>query len=123
MMSQITPGILCGGSGTRLWPRSRAVRPKPFLPLVGDSTLFEATLQRCPPDGGFAAPLVVTGPALLLSATSVLPPAPVATPLLPGDSWPVDVDDAIAGASSAHATSRDRAAIQARAIRARIREV
>ncbi|WP_296309756.1 sugar phosphate nucleotidyltransferase, partial [Pseudomonas sp.] len=40
------PVILCGGSGTRLWPRSRAVKPKPFLPLVGDTTLFEATLGR-----------------------------------------------------------------------------
>ncbi|MDE2171413.1 MAG: mannose-1-phosphate guanylyltransferase, partial [Sphingomonadales bacterium] len=38
----ITPVILCGGNGTRLWPRSRAVKPKPFLPLVGDETLFEA---------------------------------------------------------------------------------
>lgn len=53
--------ILCGGSGTRLWPRSRASKPKPFLPLVGDCTLFEAALARCPADGGFAAPVVVTG--------------------------------------------------------------
>lgn len=57
----IVPVILCGGSGTRLWPRSRAVKPKPFLPLVGGDTLFEATLDRCSGDGCFAAPLVVTG--------------------------------------------------------------
>ena len=57
--------ILCGGSGTRLWPRSRAVKPKPFLPLVGDMTLFEATLSRCTPDAGFAPPVVVTGAAHL----------------------------------------------------------
>jgi len=64
-MTQIVPVILCGGSGTRLWPRSRATRPKPFLPLVGDNTLFQATLARCPVSGGFEAPVVVTGTAHL----------------------------------------------------------
>ncbi len=61
----IHPVVLCGGSGTRLWPRSRAVRPKPFLPLVGDYTLFEQTIARCAPSAGFAAPIVVTGTAHL----------------------------------------------------------
>lgn len=61
MTLSITPVILCGGSGTRLWPRSRAAKPKPFLPLVGDSTLFEATVARAAPEHGFAPPLVVTG--------------------------------------------------------------
>lgn len=61
----IHPVILCGGNGTRLWPRSRAVMPKPFLPLVGEGTLFEATLARCPLDAGFADPIVVTGAAHL----------------------------------------------------------
>jgi mannose-1-phosphate guanylyltransferase/mannose-1-phosphate guanylyltransferase/mannose-6-phosphate isomerase len=60
-MNEIIPVILCGGSGTRLWPRSRAIKPKPFLPLVSDTTLFQATLARCSTDGGFAAPVVVTG--------------------------------------------------------------
>jgi mannose-1-phosphate guanylyltransferase/mannose-1-phosphate guanylyltransferase/mannose-6-phosphate isomerase len=62
---KITPVILCGGSGTRLWPRSRAVRPKPFLPLVGAQTLFEEALDRCGDRLRFAAPLVVTGAAHL----------------------------------------------------------
>lgn len=57
----IVPVILCGGSGSRLWPRSRAAKPKPFLPLVGPRTLFEATISRCPADLGFASPIVVTG--------------------------------------------------------------
>lgn len=61
----IHPVILCGGSGTRLWPRSRVSKPKPFLPLVGEGTLFEATLGRCPPSAGFAGPIVVTGAAHL----------------------------------------------------------
>lgn len=60
-MNQIVPVILCGGSGTRLWPRSRASKPKPFLPLTGARTLFEHAVDRCPPDDGFAAPVVVTG--------------------------------------------------------------
>jgi mannose-1-phosphate guanylyltransferase/mannose-1-phosphate guanylyltransferase/mannose-6-phosphate isomerase len=60
-MSAITPVILCGGNGTRLWPRSRATQPKPFLPLVGDATLFEATLLRCPASDGFGPPIIVTG--------------------------------------------------------------
>jgi len=64
-MTDIVPVILCGGSGTRLWPRSRVSKPKPFLPLVGDTTLFEATLARCPSTGGFSSPVVVTGTAHL----------------------------------------------------------
>ena len=64
-MSQIIPVILCGGSGTRLWPRSRAARPKPFLPLVGTRTLFEQTLGRCGGEAGFGAPVIVTGAAHL----------------------------------------------------------
>ena len=63
--SSIHPVILCGGSGTRLWPRSRAVRPKPFLPLIGELTLFEQTVARCARTAGFAAPIVVTGTAHL----------------------------------------------------------
>lgn len=64
-MSSITPVILCGGSGTRLWPRSRASKPKPFLPLVGDDTLFVATIMRCGDAAQFAPPVVVTGTAHL----------------------------------------------------------
>ncbi len=60
-MNEIIPVILCGGSGTRLWPRSRAIKPKPFLPLLGERTLFQAALARCPKDAGFASPVVVTG--------------------------------------------------------------
>ncbi|MFC3173084.1 mannose-1-phosphate guanylyltransferase [Novosphingobium bradum] len=60
-MSIITPVILCGGSGTRLWPRSRAAKPKPFLPLVGADTLFAATVLRCADAAHFAPPVVVAG--------------------------------------------------------------
>jgi len=61
MTTSTVPVILCGGSGTRLWPRSRATKPKPFLRLVGDCTLFEATLGRADQEHGFAPPMVVTG--------------------------------------------------------------
>lgn len=60
---QIHPVILCGGSGTRLWPLSRKVRPKPFLPLVEEETLFEAAVARVADPAWFAAPMVVAGAA------------------------------------------------------------
>lgn len=41
--------ILAGGSGTRLWPRSRAHRPKQFLDLVSDQTLIQQTVKRVRP--------------------------------------------------------------------------
>lgn len=67
----IIPVILCGGSGTRLWPRSRASKPKPFLPLIGEETIFEATLARSSP---FAGPIVVTGAAHLPHVEAQLGP-------------------------------------------------
>lgn len=57
----ITPVILSGGSGTRLWPVSTADRPKQFLNLVGPLSLFQFTLQRCLQDNLFASPVVVGG--------------------------------------------------------------
>ena len=60
-MTMIHPVVLCGGSGTRLWPRSRKEAPKPFLPLVGEETLFEGTLARCADSETFAPPVIVTG--------------------------------------------------------------
>lgn len=57
----IHPVILCGGSGTRLWPVSRKTKPKPFLPLVGNMTLFEQAIGRVADDPRFAAPMVVAG--------------------------------------------------------------
>lgn len=55
----ITPVLLCGGTGTRLWPLSRKSYPKQFVPLVGEATLFQASAQRMAGDG-FDAPLVLT---------------------------------------------------------------
>jgi len=41
--------IMAGGGGTRLWPLSRSARPKPFLPLLGERTLLQATVSRSSP--------------------------------------------------------------------------
>ncbi len=62
-MSKIVPVVLCGGSGTRLWPLSRPALPKPFLPLIGDNTLFETTLSRASDPARFALPIIVAGAA------------------------------------------------------------
>lgn len=53
------PVILSGGSGTRLWPLSRAGYPKQFLPLVGDQSLFQQTLSRLKGLAGAQDPLVI----------------------------------------------------------------
>ncbi|MGI9227988.1 MAG: mannose-1-phosphate guanylyltransferase/mannose-6-phosphate isomerase [Gammaproteobacteria bacterium] len=42
----LLPVVLSGGSGTRLWPLSRKLYPKQFLPLLDDKSLFQATVER-----------------------------------------------------------------------------
>lgn len=59
--ARIRPVLLSGGSGTRLWPLSRRGLPKQFLPLLGDETLFEATLARVADRALFLPPMVVCG--------------------------------------------------------------
>ncbi|PUE60899.1 mannose-1-phosphate guanylyltransferase/mannose-6-phosphate isomerase [Limnohabitans sp. 2KL-17] len=64
-MINVTPVILCGGSGTRLWPLSRTGFPKQFLCLTGNESLFQQAAQRLAglaQDGiQVAAPLIVSG--------------------------------------------------------------
>ena len=62
MSSSIYPVVLCGGSGTRLWPLSRAQYPKQFIPLIDGSqdSLLAATLRRLRPDDGFQPPTLLT---------------------------------------------------------------
>lgn len=59
-MSLITPVILCGGSGTRLWPLSRENLPKQFAILNGTMSTFQQTLKRVSVSELFAPPLVIT---------------------------------------------------------------
>ena len=58
---RITPVILSGGAGTRLWPLSLQSRPKQFLPLLNGRSTFEDTLERIADTSVFAPPIVVTG--------------------------------------------------------------
>ncbi len=58
-MKSIMPVLLCGGSGTRLWPLSRKSYPKQFAPLIGDESLFQASTRRLS-GPAFGAPVVVT---------------------------------------------------------------
>ena len=64
-MINVTPVILCGGSGTRLWPLSRAGFPKQFLSLTGNKSLFQQAAERLVALGAddirVAKPLIVTG--------------------------------------------------------------
>ncbi len=57
--SHIIPVILSGGSGTRLWPMSREERPKQFLSLTADRTMFQLTVERTADAARFAEPLIV----------------------------------------------------------------
>jgi len=59
-MTTIHPVLLCGGSGTRLWPLSRKSYPKQFSTLTGAQSLFQASARRLA-GPGFAPPVVVTG--------------------------------------------------------------
>lgn len=63
--AQVQPVILCGGSGTRLWPLSRAGFPKQFLCLTGAKSLFQQAAKRLMTLSNeivqVADPLIVTG--------------------------------------------------------------
>jgi mannose-1-phosphate guanylyltransferase/mannose-6-phosphate isomerase len=61
---QVTPVILCGGSGTRLWPLSRAGFPKQFLVLSGTTSLFQQVVERV---NGLAASDIALGDTLVVT--------------------------------------------------------
>ncbi len=56
----ITPVILSGGAGSRLWPLSRKALPKQLLALAGDNTMIQETAMRVRGEG-FGAPIVISG--------------------------------------------------------------
>jgi mannose-1-phosphate guanylyltransferase/mannose-6-phosphate isomerase len=60
MTNLIHPVLLCGGSGTRLWPLSRKLHPKQFVNLLGEESLFQSSARRLS-GTGFAPPSVVSG--------------------------------------------------------------
>ena len=57
--NMLTPLILSGGSGTRLWPLSREMYPKQLLPLIGKRTMLQETVARVSGLPDLAAPIVV----------------------------------------------------------------
>ena len=63
MDRRIIPLIMCGGAGTRLWPASREVRPKQFLPLFGARSTFQDTMLRVSDTKLFERPIVITNTA------------------------------------------------------------
>lgn len=63
-LPKITPVLLCGGSGTRLWPLSRKSYPKQFALTIDGLSLFQASAQRLSGSGekvDFDRPMIVTG--------------------------------------------------------------
>lgn len=110
--------ILAGGGGTRLWPLSRPDRPKPFLPLLGEETLFQRTVRRvaplvgpddiyCVADRRYGqlvqeqepgVRLIVepagknTAPAIALATAAINRPEDEVMVVLPADHWIRDED-------------------------------
>ncbi|GAA4046737.1 mannose-1-phosphate guanylyltransferase [Parerythrobacter jejuensis] len=134
MTELIHPVILCGGGGTRLWPRSRPDLPKPFLPLLGERSLFQQTLDRVQDTTIFAGATVVAGtghmaliraqadaalglgliaepmgrntaPAIALAAH--LLPADAVMLVCPSDHYIADTDAFVAAAQSGATLARD----------------
>ena len=60
MSAKIFPVVLCGGAGSRLWPMSRQLLPKQFLPLVSERTMLQETVERLRGLGGAESPTVVS---------------------------------------------------------------
>ncbi|MFG5121327.1 mannose-1-phosphate guanylyltransferase/mannose-6-phosphate isomerase [Methylorubrum sp. POS3] len=81
--SRILPVILCGGSGTRLWPASRESMPKQFTPLVDpNSSTFQATARRVVDATVFARPTVIASSEARFIVAEQLAQAKVAADIL-----------------------------------------
>ncbi len=59
-MAKILPVIMCGGSGTRVWPESRESLPKQFIPLIGDRSTFQSIITVVGDAEVFERPVVIT---------------------------------------------------------------
>ena len=59
-MSKIQPVVMCGGSGTRVWPESRESLPKQFIPLIGDRSTFQSVVGLLGDRSIFEPPVVIT---------------------------------------------------------------
>ena len=85
MNRKINPLLMCGGSGTRLWPLSRRSFPKQFVKFAGDTSLFQQAECRLSSEG-FAQPVIVTGNDFRfivieqLASVEIAPPAVLIEP-------------------------------------------
>ncbi|MGJ4952578.1 mannose-1-phosphate guanylyltransferase/mannose-6-phosphate isomerase [Bradyrhizobium sp. HKCCYLS20291] len=61
-MTKLLPVIMCGGSGTRMWPESRETYPKQFIALLGERSTFQMALQTVSAEM-FQDPIVITNAA------------------------------------------------------------
>jgi mannose-1-phosphate guanylyltransferase len=102
---RITPVILCGGSGTRLWPLSRRARPKQMLALTAAGTMLQMTAARVSDRDRFEAPLVIAGAEQAESAVRQLDEAGIAAGALIVE--PVGRNTAPAIALAASSLARD----------------
>ena len=59
MPSELIPVVLCGGAGTRLWPMSRKLLPKQFLPLTTEHSMLQDTVLRAAALAGVSAPIIL----------------------------------------------------------------
>jgi mannose-1-phosphate guanylyltransferase/mannose-6-phosphate isomerase len=109
MDRRIIPLIMCGGAGTRLWPASREVRPKQFLPLFGTRSTFQDTLLRVSDRSLFDRPIVITNAAYRFMVLEQLAEIGIEADVLL-EPMRRDSGPAIA-AGAAFAQSRDREAI------------
>ena len=75
---RLQPVIMAGGSGTRLWPLSRADRPKQFMPLVGERALIADVAALVTGLPGADAPMIVTGEAYRFSTLAAFEQAGLA---------------------------------------------
>lgn len=104
---QIIPIVLCGGSGSRLWPASREEYPKQFLNLFGERPLFQSAVMRVAGEG-FQKPIVITSVLYRFLVAEQLRLVGVDADIL---LEPVARDSCAAiAAATAHALQRDPAA-------------
>ncbi len=78
----IYPVIMCGGSGTRLWPASSPGRPKQFIPLIGERSSFQNTVLRAAAIQGVGPPVIIAGVAHRADLESQLAELGVAATLI-----------------------------------------
>jgi mannose-1-phosphate guanylyltransferase/mannose-6-phosphate isomerase len=103
------PLIMCGGAGTRLWPASREVRPKQFLPLFGPGSTFQDTLVRVSDRSLFDRPIIITNAAYRFMVLEQLAEIGIEADVL---LEPVRRDSGPAiAAGAAFAETRDRDAV------------